>query len=178
MIVNSTLILCAGVQNFLSLALLPLQHILTNASQKVNKGIKSPDKTLKEKCVYSLSAQRASRQVTSLPQVWTEQRGGVSDGRMNKSTPDRAVCSVDLEQQMNGCLSLRNFFACLNWPFMTCLVRCSKFHGQSQSTLLRQRKAVIPNLVPEALQHCKLNAHLPYSAHYSRGSMTESGCVK
>ncbi len=68
---------------------------LFTITQKVNKDIKYPNKTLKGKCVCSLcTASQLSGGFSS--QVWrglSREEGSQLVGQ-NKSTPDRAVCSM------------------------------------------------------------------------------------
>ncbi len=92
---------------------------LFTITQKVNKDIKYPDKTLKGKCVCSLcTASQLSGGFSSTGVERAEQRGGVSAGRTEqKHTGQSCLLYVDLEQQTKSRLSLIHFFACLDWSF-------------------------------------------------------------
>lgn len=137
---------------------------MTNASQKVNKDIKYPDKTLKGKCVCSLcTTSQPSGDFSSTGVERAEWREGVSAGwTEQKRTGQSCLLYVDLELQTKSRLSLRNFFACLDWSFRDHSWLVTVHFAE---TLL---KAVTASLVPEVFQaaHLKCILYLtPDSAH-------------
>lgn len=141
--------------------------LLTNASQKVNKDIKYPDKTLKGKCVCSLcTTNQPSGDFSSTGVESAERRGEVSAGwTEQKRTGQSCLLYVDLEQQTKSHLSLKYFFACLDWSVRDHSWLVTVHFAE---TLL---KAVTASLVPNVFQsaHFKCTFNLiSDSSHQQR----------
>lgn len=116
-----------------------------------------------EVCLLSLHSKPAVRWLLfhRCGEGWAERRG-LSWLDRTKATGQSCLLYIDLELQTNSCLSLRNFFACLDWSFRDHSWLVTVHFAE---TLL---KAVTASLVPEVFQtaHFKCILYLtPDSAH-------------